>query len=220
MAENKWTCECGQENTGKFCVSCGKSAPEMPAAPEAPVAPEAPAAPEEPAVSIDDITEPVAPLVGEEEVKPVYEADKPAKVDPDDFKPVEPDHSPKPAPSAGPVPGDTSDPDNFVPAPMHPEKKTNQNYGSAPASSSSSEPGYTQALIGMILGICSIVLLWVPILATGLAIAGLILAIVSKNKGYEGGMRKAALILSIIAIVLSILGTIGCFACLAAAATA
>ena len=26
--ENTWTCECGQENTGNFCMKCGKQKPE------------------------------------------------------------------------------------------------------------------------------------------------------------------------------------------------
>ena len=68
----------------------------------------------------------------------------------------------------------------------------------------------------MILAIVGIVFLWIPVLGIGCAVAGLVLAIVSKNKGYTGGMKTAAFIISIISIALSLIGTIGCIICIAA----
>ena len=235
MAENKWICPaCGQENDGKFCVGCGAAAPApaadtaapaaeevteavaeaVPAAAEAaeaapaaeaaeaaPVVEETISVPAEPAYDttpVEQITEPIAEPVAAEAVTPAYAPVEPAKVDPDEFVPAEPDHS-----GAGSytAPAQTvSDPDNFVPAPMQPQKQTSS-YG-APAAPSEPKPaGYNLALIGLILAIVGII----PCIGPLCAIAGLILAIISKNKGYEGGMGTAALVVSIISIVLSLI---------------
>jgi len=172
--------------------------------------------PSEPAYDttpVDQITEPIAPLVSEEEINP-------APVDPDNFVPAEPDHSAPVEPaSAGsyssePQP-DYSDPDNFVPAPMHPEKQNSYSGGSSASSAEPKPAGYTQALVGLILAIAGIILLWVPGLGIGLAVAGLILSIVSKGKGFTGGMRTAGFVISLISIVLSVIGTVSCIACIA-----
>lgn len=232
MAENKWICPaCGQENDGKFCVGCGAAAPAPAADTAAPAAEEvteavpaaaeaaeaAPAAeaaeaapaveetisvPAEPAYDttpVEQITEPVAEPVAAEAVTPAYAPVEPAKVDPDEFVPAEPDHS-----GAGSytAPAQTvSDPDNFVPAPMQPQKQTSS-YG-APAASSEPKPaGYNLALIGLILAIAGCI---IPCIGPLCSIAGLILAIISKNKGYKGGMGTAALVVSIISIVLSLI---------------
>lgn len=182
------------------------------AAEAAPEAAETIAVPAEPAYDttpVEQITEPVAAPVAEESVTPAYAPVEPAKVDPDEFVPAEPDHSPKAAPAP-----DYSDPDNFVPAPMQPQKQQNA-YSGAAAAAEPKPAGYNQALIGLILAIAGAVFLWVPFLGIGLAVAGLVLAIVAKSKGFNGGMRTAAFIISIISIGLSIAGTIGCIACIA-----
>ena len=70
-------------------------------------------------------------------------------------------------------------------------------------------------IIGLILGIAVIICLWVPVLGIGIAIAGLVLSLVSKGKGFTGGIRTAAFILSLISIGLSVIGTISCIACIA-----
>ena len=234
MAENKWICPaCGQENDGKFCVGCGAPAPVAQAAAEvaeavenkaeevaaeaAPEVAETISVPAEPAYDttpVEQITEPVTDLVSEESVTPAYAPAEPAKVDPDEFVPAEPDHS---APAQAAAQPDYSDPDNFVPAPMHPQKQQNTYSGGSSATSSAAPKpaGYTQALIGLILAIAGIVFLWVPVLGIGLAVAGLILSIVSKGKGFTGGMRTAGFIISLISIILSVIGTISCIACIA-----
>ena len=228
MAENKWICPaCGQENDGKFCVGCGAAAP-VAAAAEAvenkaeEVAAEATAAVEEAAAPVAAVAAEAAEAAeaapeaaetiavpAEQSVTPAYAPVEPAKVDPDEFVPAEPDHSPKAAPAP-----DYSDPDNFVPAPMQPQKQQNA-YGGAAAAAEPKPAGYNQALIGLILAIAGAVFLWVPFLGIGLAVAGLVLAIVAKSKGFNSGMRTAAFIISIISIGLSIAGTIGCIACIA-----
>ncbi|MBQ7274382.1 MAG: hypothetical protein IJR15_02905 [Clostridiales bacterium] len=65
------------------------------------------------------------------------------------------------------------------------------------------------------LAIAGIILLWVPVLGIGLAIAGLVLSLVSKGKGYSGGLRTAGFVISLISIGLSVIGTISCIACIA-----
>ena len=200
---------------------------------EAPVAAEAAeaaaetiAVPAEPAYDttpVEQITEPVAELVSEGSVTPAYAPAEPAKVDPDDFVPAEPDHSPKAA--ATPAP-DYSDPDNFVPAPMQPQKQQNT-YSGAAASSSAvpKQAGYTQAVVGLILAIvaaANIFFFWIPVFGwittffgLGFAVAGLVLALVAKGKGFNGGIRTAAFIISLISIILNILYAVSCIACIA-----
>lgn len=63
-------------------------------------------------------------------------------------------------------------------------------------------PGYDNAVVSLILGICSIVLQF-PLVNLGLAIAGLVLASKSKKAGYNGGIRTAGFITSVIGLVLA-----------------
>ena len=91
----------------------------------------------------------------------------------------------------------------------------NNSYSGAASSAAPKPDGYNQALIGLILAIAGLVFLWVPVLGIGLAVAGLVLSIVSKNKGFAGGMRTAAFIISLISIISSVIGTISCIACIA-----
>lgn len=71
-------------------------------------------------------------------------------------------------------------------------------------------PGYDNAVIALILGICSIVLQF-PLLNLGLAIGGLVLANKSKKEGYAGGIRTAGFITSVIGLVLAAFTVV--FAC-------
>lgn len=190
-----------------------EAAPAAEAAPEPAETISVPAEPAYDTTPVDQITETVAEPVAAESVTPAYAPVEPAKVDPDDFVPAEPDHSA--ASGSYTAPAQTvSDPDNFVPAPMQPQKQQNAYSGSS-ASAAPKPDGYNQALVGLILAIAGAVFLWVPFLGIGLAVAGLVLAIVAKSKGFNGGMRTAAFIISIISIALSIGGTIGCIACIA-----
>ncbi|MBR1798071.1 MAG: DUF4190 domain-containing protein [Clostridiales bacterium] len=191
-----------------------EAAAEAPVAAEAAVEAVAAEAAPEPVYDttpVEQITEPVVEPVAAEVVEAAYAPVEPAKVDPDEFVPQEPDHSAPVAPVAAPQPAqpvaDYSDPDNFVPAPMHPEKQSSgsSSSGSAAASTSAPKPdGYTQALVGLILAIAGCI---VPCVGPLCSIAGLILAIIAKNKGYKGGLGTAALIVSIASIVLSLLFT-------------
>ena len=196
-------------------AEAAEAAPAAEAAEAAPAVEETISVPAEPAYDttpVEQITEPVAEPVAAEAVTPAYAPVEPAKVDPDEFVPAEPDHS-----GAGSytAPAQTvSDPDNFVPAPMQPQKQNNS-YSGAASSAAPKPDGYNQALIGLILAIAGIVFLWVPVLGIGLAVAGLVLSIVSKNKGFAGGMRTAAFIISLISIISSVIGTISCIACIA-----
>lgn len=63
-------------------------------------------------------------------------------------------------------------------------------------------PGYDNAVISLILGICSIVLQF-PLLNLGLAIAGLVLASKSKKAGFTGGIRTGGFVTSVIGLVLA-----------------
>ncbi|MBR1772403.1 MAG: hypothetical protein IJ749_00730 [Eubacterium sp.] len=70
----------------------------------------------------------------------------------------------------------------------------------------------------MVLGIVGLVFLittlWYISLLIG--IVGLILAIVSNNKGFSGGMKTAGLVMNIITLVLSGIVFLACTACVAA----
>lgn len=208
-----WTCTCGQENEGKFCIACGSPAPvvEEAAAPavEAEPAVEAvpaveaePAIEPAPAVEAEPVVEEIAEPVVEEITEPVAPLVSDAEVDPDNFKPVEPNHDPIVVP-AEPVSQQSVKPDDFKPAPMHPEKVNNSSNSYSSSSAAPAEPGKTQAVIALILSLVGIL----PCLGIS-SIVGLILAIVSKKKGYTGGMGTAALIISIVTMVLSFIFTL------------
>lgn len=204
------------------------TAAEAPVAAEAAEAAEAAAetiaVPAEPAYDttpVEQITEPVADLVSEESVTPAYAPAEPAKVDPDDFVPAEPDHSPKAASTPAP---DYSDPDNFVPAPMQPQKQQN-NYSGAAASAAPKPAGYTQSVIALIFAIVAatnIFVGWIPVFGwfttffgVAFSVTGLVLSLVAKGKGFNGGIRTAAFIISLISLIVNILFVVGCIACLA-----
>ena len=88
-----------------------------------------------------------------------------------------------------------------------------QNFPQAPAP----VPGKGQAIAGMVLGICSLV---IPYAGTVLAIVGLVLSVLAKNilqaAGQPFGMATAGIVMSIIAIAWSIVLIIICVTCFAA----
>ena len=77
----------------------------------------------------------------------------------------------------------------------------------------------------MVLGIVGLVFTFVlsgfglGFIAVICGIIGLILSIVSKNKGYEGSMRTAGFVMNIIVIVIAILVVIACAACIGSLAS-
>lgn len=87
--------------------------------------------------------------------------------------------------------------------------------------------GKTLAIVGLILGIVSIVLAWfmyVNIAAVACAVVGLILSIKGKNKlvaaGQAKGLAVAGLIVSIVGLVLSVIMFFACTVCVSCAACA
>lgn len=87
--------------------------------------------------------------------------------------------------------------------------------------------GKTLAIVGLILGIVSLVLTWIPyvnIAALACAIVGLILSLKGKNKLVEAGQAKglavAGLIVSIVGLVISVITFFTCTVCVSCAACA
>lgn len=69
------------------------------------------------------------------------------------------------------------------------------------------------AIAALILGICSLVFCWVPILGFGCGIAATILGAIGKNKNPDKrGMAIAGLVMGIIGVVLGVIIT-GCWGC-------
>jgi len=83
-------------------------------------------------------------------------------------------------------------------------------HGHRPVYSHGPQPGHGLAVASMVLGIVALVGIvtygWV------LAIVGIILAIIAKNKGYRGGMATAGLVCSIISLSLGLLLFVACTA--------
>ncbi|MCR4672255.1 MAG: zinc-ribbon domain-containing protein [Lachnospiraceae bacterium] len=81
-----------------------------------------------------------------------------------------------------------------------------ESFGQAPEKESD-RPGYTKALVSMIVGILSIVLIFVltPIAGVILGVVGLVLNNMARGDGYTGSILKAGKICSIVGLVLSVL---------------
>ncbi|MBR3642427.1 MAG: hypothetical protein IKN57_02855 [Parasporobacterium sp.] len=80
----------------------------------------------------------------------------------------------------------------------------------------SSVPGYNKAIASLILGVIGVILWFFgfsTIISMILGIIGLVLASSSKKEGYEGGIRTAGFILSLIAIIGGVIAFIACVAC-------
>ena len=78
------------------------------------------------------------------------------------------------------------------------------------------EPGKGLAVASLVLGILSLVFMFFSFigwLGTILGIIGIILAVVAKQQGAKGGMVTAGLVLSIIGAALSLVLYIACVAC-------
>lgn len=77
-------------------------------------------------------------------------------------------------------------------------------------------PGYGQAVASMVLGIVAVALWffrYTSIVSIALGIVGIVLASKSKSLGYEGGMRTAGFVLSIVAVAGGVVFFISCVAC-------
>lgn len=78
------------------------------------------------------------------------------------------------------------------------------------------EPGKSQAITGLVLGIIANVCWFFGYTAIGslvLGIIGILMAINSKKMGYSGPIRTAGFVLSIIGIVVGSLVFVACVAC-------
>jgi hypothetical protein len=88
----------------------------------------------------------------------------------------------------------------------------NQNQGSYQPP----EPGKSQAITSLVLGIISIALWFFGYTAIGslvLGIVGIVMAVNSKKLGYNGPMRTAGFVLSIIGVIIGGLVFLSCVAC-------
>ena len=77
-------------------------------------------------------------------------------------------------------------------------------------------PGKNSAVVSLVLGIIGVVLWFFgysSILSVALGIAGLIFAVNSKKEGFDGGIRTAGFVLSIISLVGGAVVFLACVAC-------
>ncbi len=78
------------------------------------------------------------------------------------------------------------------------------------------EPGKGLAIASLVLGILSVVLWFFGVTSVGslvLGIVGLILASIAKSQGNRSGMRTAGFILSLIGVIVGAIIFIACVAC-------
>ncbi len=78
-------------------------------------------------------------------------------------------------------------------------------------------PGQNEAVVSLILGIIAVVLWFFgysSIVSVVLSIVGLVYASKSKQLGYDGPMRTAGFVLSIVALAGGVLIFIACVACI------
>jgi len=79
-------------------------------------------------------------------------------------------------------------------------------------------PGKGKAIASLVLGICAMVIP-IPILDVIMGILGLVFASMSKNEGFNGGIRTGGLVCSIIGTVWAAIFTISCLGACGAART-
>lgn len=116
--------------------------------------------------------------------------------------------------------------------PYAPQQTASQPYGAAPYGAPQQaygygapqqpgkEPGKGKAIASLVLGIVACVgcvFGWLSLIAIACGIVGIIMSIMSKNAGYNGGMRTAGLVCSIIGLALSGIGFLACVACASSA---
>ena len=85
----------------------------------------------------------------------------------------------------------------------------------------SNVPGYGKAVASLVLGIIGVILWFFgfsTIISMILGIIGLVLASASKKEGFDGGIRTAGFILSLIALIGGVIAFVACVACIGAAA--
>lgn len=71
-------------------------------------------------------------------------------------------------------------------------------------------PGKGAAIASLVCGIVSLVIPYVGLIV---AIIGLVLAANSKKAGFEGGLRTAGFVLSLLGVVFGAIGLVSCVAC-------
>lgn len=84
-------------------------------------------------------------------------------------------------------------------------------------------PGKGQATASLVLGIIAVVLWWFgysALVSVVLGIIGLILASKSKKAGFNGGIRKAGFVLSLIGLIGGAIMFVACVACVGAFSSA
>ena len=77
-------------------------------------------------------------------------------------------------------------------------------------------PGKNEAVASLVLGILSLICCFFAysnILSIILGIIGLVLASTSKKYGYEGGIRTAGFVLSLIGLIISAFVFLACISC-------
>ena len=77
-------------------------------------------------------------------------------------------------------------------------------------------PGYSQAVASMVLGIVAVVFWffgWSAIVSVVLGIVGVVLASKSKSLGYNGPIRTAGFVLSIVGLAGGVIFFVSCVAC-------
>ena len=92
-----------------------------------------------------------------------------------------------------------------------------QNYQQYPQGQ---EPGKGNATASMVVGIIAVLFWWFgysAIISVVLGVVGLVLAANSKNAGYNGGMRTAGFVLSLIGLIGGAVVFVSCIACSCAA---
>lgn len=81
------------------------------------------------------------------------------------------------------------------------------------------QPGQNDAVVSLVLGILSVVLWFFgysSILSVVLGVVGLVYASKSKQRGFDGGLRTAGFVLSLIGVIGGAFVFIACIACVGA----
>lgn len=80
-------------------------------------------------------------------------------------------------------------------------------------------PGQNDAVVSLVLGILSVVLWFFgysSILSVVLGVVGLVYASKSKQRGFDGGIRTAGFVLSLIGVIGGAIVFVACIACVGA----
>lgn len=91
---------------------------------------------------------------------------------------------------------------------MENQFETNDSYQTYTTTNSVEDPGKTNSVLALIMGILSIILCCCSVIGIIPGILGIVFSRKAKNKGEIGGMATAGLVCSIIGIVFGVLATI------------